>query len=236
MTAPRLAISRRSLLVGFSASVGALVARMAGRSPAALADYGDPLILGQENSASSKTELHADLPGTSSTTLQVENTGLSGTAIVAEADGTGIRATGITGVDGASTSPNGSGVLGADLTSSPVGRGVAGFSHNGWGVYAVSGGQALRVDGRATFSRSGEVTITSPDSRATVSGVPLSTSSSFPERPSLILATCQSEVPGVWVAAVVPDPPNSSFEIVLNRAPGSAAKPASVIVAWFVVN
>lgn len=174
------------------------------------------------------------VPGSSDPALQVDHVP-GGDAIVAVGS-VGVRGTGTTGIVGASNSPNGSGVLGEDLTFSSVGRGVEGISHVGWGVYAVSSGQALRVDGRATFNRAGKVSIPFPQKTATVTGVRLSTSSSFPERPSLVLATCQQHVPGVWVVAVVPDPPNDSFTIVLSRPPGTKAKPRSVAVGWFVVN
>jgi hypothetical protein len=98
-------------------------------------------------------------------------------------------------------------------------------------------GQALRVDGRATFSRSGRVTISFPNRSATVpvSG-PLSGSSSFPERPSLALATVQSNLPGVFVRAAVLNLAAGTLTIHLNKAPGTAEAPKAVVVGWMVVN
>jgi len=129
------------------------------------------------------------------------------------------------------------GVYGEDSTFDSVGRGVEGISHNGWGVYAVSGGQAPRVDGLATFDRSGKVTISYPNKAATVS-VPgaISTSTTFPERPSLALGMLQTDLVGVYVRATTLNVSAGTLTILLNKAPGSATNPKSVIVGWFVVN
>src|SRR4029079_14921326 len=53
----------------------------------------------------------------------------------------------------------------------------------------------LRVNGRATFDRAGEVSIafTNKSATVTVPG-PLSTSTTFPERPSLALAIAANEL------------------------------------------
>jgi hypothetical protein len=101
-------------------------------------------------------------------------------------------------------------------------------------VYAVSDGQALRVDGRATFSRSGSAVITLPDTSVTVP-VPgaISQATSFPERPSLALATLQTDAPGVWIRAAVLDNVAGTLTIHLHR---NRRKPESVTVAWMVVN
>jgi len=50
---------------------------------------------------------------------------------------------------------------------------------------------------------------------------------------SLVLATLQNLVKGVYVEAVIPDVGTSSFEIVLSKA---APKGDTVNVGWFIVN
>lgn len=118
-------------------------------------------------------------------------------------------------------------LLGEDLTFSNVGRGVEGISHNGWGVFAVSDGQALRVDGRATFSRSGIVRISYPNNSAVVPITgKISSSTNFPERPSLALATLQTHQPGVHVTSAVLRRRTDTLTIRLNRTPGSLNDPA----------
>jgi len=83
-----------------------------------------------------------------------------------------------------------------------------------------------------TFSRSGVVGIMFPGSSATVTGIQLT------DR-SMVLATIQNYVPGVFVVAAVPvlTGPGAfhSFTIHLNRAPGTMSAPKSVQVAWFVI-
>jgi hypothetical protein len=224
--------SRRAMLLGALGAIGAWAAGALGNRGVVRAADGDPLILGQSNSASSLTQLSAPSPGTSDAVLKLVGSGTSGTGVLTEAGGNGLIGKGITGVLGRSTSINGSGVLGEELTESPLGRGVQGISHNGWGVYAVSpGGQALRVDGRATFSRSGLVVVPAGQSQVTVTGIPLSASSSFPERPSLVLALVQQQNTSVFVTAAKPDVAGSRITIELNRR---ARTPTTV--AWFIVN
>ncbi len=53
---------------------------------------------------------------------------------------------------------------------------------------------------------------------------------------ALVLAVLQNPVPGVWVTAAVPDTKAGRVTVHLNRAPGSAGKPSTARVAWFVVN
>jgi hypothetical protein len=236
-------ISRRKMLGGTAAGAAALATGAIAHVPIAQAADGDPLLLGQTNTASTRTVLTGSLPGTADETLEVINTGTSGSAIHALAvhtGGIGIRAEGNHGVVGTSYDTTGAGVVGEDATGSSFGRGVIGGSTNGWGVSAIStNGQALRVTGRATFDRSGKVTITYPSKSASVV-VPglLSTSSSFPERPSLALAMLQTNLPGVFVTATTLGQTASgrNLTIYLNKPPGNATAPKSVDVGWFVVN
>jgi len=101
---------------------------------------------------------------------------------------------------------------------------VAGRSDNGTGVLADSiNGTALKVTGKAAFSRSGKATVQAGTSAVTVAGVPLTSA-------SLILATVQQSG-GAYVKSAVPDVANSRFRINLNKAPT-----VDVAVAWFIVN
>jgi hypothetical protein len=86
------------------------------------------------------------------------------------------------------------------------------------------------VLGPATFDCSGVVGITFPATSATVS-VPEGLS-----RSSLVLATMQNLVSGVYVAAAVPNTATGTVTITLNKAPGSSTSPRTAKVAWFVVN
>ena len=72
--------------------------------------------------------------------------------------------------------------------------------------------------------RSGVLTVAAGKSSATVTGVALSSA-------SLVLATLQQNLSGVYVRAAVPNTTGSSFTVYLSKAPSASAK-----VAWFVVN
>jgi hypothetical protein len=126
------------------------------------------------------------------------------------------------GVQGSSTA--GTGVQG----SSAAGTGVQGSSAAGTGVLASSStGTALDVVGIASFDRSGSTVVPgsvgAPQTSVTVNLITLSPA-------SLILATPQTYLPGVAVAAVVTDPAARSFTIYLTQAVTSAFS-----VAWFVI-
>jgi hypothetical protein len=129
----------------------------------------------------------------------------------------------------------GIGILGSDAGSgvgvyglSDSGTAIEGESTSGIGVFAGSGsGTALKVAGVATFTRSGVVKVLGTSTKSAISvevkGVSLTAS-------SLILATAQTYVAGVGVAAVVPDITNGSFIIHLTEAVSISVK-----VGWFVV-
>ena len=74
------------------------------------------------------------------------------------------------------------------------------------------------------FSRSGVLTVAAGTSSATKTGVALTAA-------SLVLATLQQNLSGVYVRSAVPNLAASSFTIHLSKAP-----PASASVAWFIVN
>ncbi len=96
----------------------------------------------------------------------------------------------------------------------------------GVGVLAenTAGGTALKATGRVVFSRSGVLTVAAGSSKVTRSGVALTAA-------SLVLATLQQDVPGVWVRSAVPNVTARSFTVHLSKAVSARTK-----VAWFVVN
>jgi hypothetical protein len=132
------------------------------------------------------------------------------------------------GVDGQVSNACCSAVYGQN---SGAGNGVAGRADSGTGVLAASdNGIALKVDGKAQFSRSGVVTIAYPAKTAVVSGVAVTAK-------TLAFATIQKFLAGTYVVAAVPNTSGSSdsFTIYLNKAPGSSTTPKSVVVAWNLV-
>jgi hypothetical protein len=230
--------SRRAVLTGAAAGAAAVAAQAIG-SPAQAAD-GDPLILGEENSASTKTVLTVEAAGTSDAAVEVTNTGACGTGLVARStreSGVGlIGMGGTTSVSGTSRHPNGPGVYGECNTGSSndrgivgraaVGQGVAGYTDTGTGLFgtAFQGGKALEINGRAFFSRSGQLSIPAKKTSVIKTGVALTSE-------SLVLATLQENIKGVWIKAAVPNVAENSFEIFLNKKPKR-----TVTVAWFIVN
>jgi hypothetical protein len=116
---------------------------------------------------------------------------------------------------------SGPGVRGASVGSK---AGVEGQSSGtGAGVLALNDGSgpALEVQGPATFSRSGLVTIEAKNKSATVS---------FPgvTEKSMVFVTLQTAAKGIAVVAAVPAA--DSFTVKLTKAPKAA-----VVVAWFVL-
>lgn len=119
-----------------------------------------------------------------------------------------------------------SGVAGID-GSTGGGFGVAGYSTEGVGVLASNtSGTALSVKGVATFSRSGHASIGAGMSSITVAGVALSSS-------SMVLATLQNSLSGVYVESAVPNVSDGSFVVNLSVAVPSGH---TAHVGWFVVN
>ena len=104
-----------------------------------------------------------------------------------------------------------------------TGNGVAGRADTGTGVLAAStGGTALKVTGKAVFSRSGITTIAAGTSSKTITLARVTTA-------SMVLATAQQSST-VYVKAVIPA--SGSFSIRLTgNAPSGGLK-----VAYFVLN
>jgi hypothetical protein len=104
-----------------------------------------------------------------------------------------------------------------------TGNGVAGQADSGTGVLAAStNGIALKVSGKATFSRSGVVTVGAGNASKTLNLAGVTTS-------SMILATAQQSS-AVSVKAAVPA--SGSFRIFLT----GAAPAGGLKVAYFVLN
>ena len=109
------------------------------------------------------------------------------------------------------------------LGRTTVGKGVRGEATSGIGGSFVSTtGIALDVSGKARFSRSKRVTISSGASSIKVILAGVTTS-------SLVFANLQTNRTGYYVQAVVPA--TGSFTIYLNKALTSAT-----FVAYFVLN
>jgi hypothetical protein len=126
-----------------------------------------------------------------------------------------------TGVHGLTTANGQSGVAGVD-TSADGGHGAYGNSTKGIGVYAESAkGTALKVNGPVKFSTSGTTEVPAGDSRVTVTLAGVTTA-------SLILATPQADVAGIYVRSAVPG--SGSFTINLSKK-----VTAALAVAWFVI-
>src|SRR6266545_3562788 len=117
--------------------------------------------------------------------------------------GTGVHGDGtVAGVDGSAVTAGGIGVRATN----------------------TAGGPALRVNGKASFSRSGVIKLSVAAAYAKVSGMSL-TSSSY------VLATLQTDTAGLYIRSAVPAPAASPITIHFNTT-----APAGTRVAWFVVN
>jgi hypothetical protein len=186
-------------------------------------------------------------PGVDSAGVRGDNTGIYGSAAGVlgwnYGSGMGVRGYSEYGLGESgytnSTLASASGVSGRGYGAT----GVSGSSESGVGVEASSGsGTALQVNGRskftgqpifqngvavtgrANFSRSGVLTAPGGTSSMVKTGVSLTPS-------SYVLATMQTNTPGVSVHAAVPNTAASSITIYFDTT-----APAGTKVAWFVVN
>ncbi len=213
----------------------------------ATATQGMAVIAGQPNSETAPTEIHNDTTREAAFGDGLDvfsnnangSTGVFGdgdSGVVGSGNAVGVSGVGSTGVLGQSLT-DGDGVRGLANNSccsavfghnDGTGNGVAGQADTGTGVLAAStGGTALKVDGKAQFSRSGTATITgsstTPKSSIVVNNVAHTSK-------SLVMVTPQKNVAGVWVQAAVPNVSNSRFTIFLNKT-----VTVSYPVAWFIV-
>jgi hypothetical protein len=211
--------SRRGLLAAGAGVVGLAAAETMARAAPAQASNGQPVLLGATNNATAVTQINA----TSSSGVAQAKLAVTGSGVGVIGNGDSV------GVSGEATSgSNGDGVQGVADGSGTGVVGVAGAPAIGEGVGVTaehtSGGTALHVIGTAVFSRSGALTIKAGASSITLTGVALTAA-------SLILATLQNNVPGVYVQSAVPDVSEGSFTIYLSEA-----VTANTTVAWFIVN
>jgi hypothetical protein len=144
------------------------------------------------------------------------------------------------GVSGSTSTKGTANPAGVYGVNTGTGAGVKGYAANGTGVFGSAGpsgvgiealnsggGVALAVSGSAVFNRAGLISVTAPATSA-AADVP------GPLTPnSLVLALLQTMAPGIWVTAAVPDPAAGQIKIYLNAAPSN---PATVQIAWFVIN
>lgn len=225
--------SRRALLTAAIAATAVTVAETVARPFSVAAADGDTFVLGAANTSTAETSL----TGAAARALSVRTAPIAGPnaeAIYGEGGDVGVH-----GVSG-----DGIGVLGENLGvgtgvygKGGDGNGVHGFSNDfsgvvgessdGIGVSAWSSfGTALRVDGKAHFSRSGKATVTAGHLSVTVSvhgglaGTPL------------CFANLRSYRSGVAVAAVRPNYPTpGKMRIYLTKVVSR-----STSVAWLVTD
>jgi hypothetical protein len=199
--------SRRALLAGAVGAATALAVSSV-RPGATRGADGDNALLGQLNTATEATLVHA-----------------SGDEVTAFLGRSTSALSGI-GVEGWAQAPDAAG--GRFVASSDTGItfGAIGRTHSadGVGVYArnLGGGVGLSVDGQATFRRSGKTIVKAGNSskRVLLSGVTAS---------SMVLAILAQSRSGRYVRAAVPA--TGAFTIYLNRAVAKDTK-----VSWFVLD
>ncbi len=211
-------------------------------APGVVATQGESVVAGQRNDARSTTAVFQT--DTQNGCVYGFTTGIAGCgATGVEGYSEGFAGVGVSGVGVMGSADTGTGVYGTNRESTGIGVhgrtegvgsavygeataggvGVNGDSANGTGVRAASpGGTALQVHGKATFSRSGILTIAAGTASKTVTLAGVTTA-------SMVLATAQQNK-SVTVKAAVPAA--GSFKIFLTgNAPTGGLK-----VAYFVLN
>ena len=147
-----------------------------------------------------------------------------GAGVVGQSD-TGSAVVGFAGTTSPPAIPAYTGVYGRGDAGGTAGLGVVGYSAAGTVVFGQSStGIAIRARGKVAFDRSGKLTIQAGRSYVTKTAIPLTTA-------SMIFATLQQNVAGVYVQAAVANPAASSFTIYLNKVVA-----ANTVVAWFVLS
>jgi hypothetical protein len=206
MTDDGTPIIRRRAMLGAAVGGAAAAAAAALAAPAAaLAANGDPVKLGEDNTATATTSVLAT--GGHAFWAQTD----SGDGLHAWTDGANAS-----GVFGYATSPSGFGVYGKN-----GGRGVAALGTYGAALWASTNGYAaplaVKIEGPAQFSRSGRITITKGKRKATLPVVATST--------TFGIATVQQLRTDLYVQCVVRS--GSTLVVYLNRA-----APVATYVAW----
>lgn len=249
----RTRLGRRALLAAGAAGVAAVAAQAVAAPGKVLAANGDPVTVGGTFSGTATTTIASTasdgLQGASGvghgvfgSSTAANRSGVFG--YNTNADGQGVRGEnsgslnrgwlgghsnavfgeghmdGDAAIRGSHVVANNPGVLGVNTANNTWGS-LGGFT--AVGAYAPNNLLALGVAGKATFSRSGVLTIPKNAQYAKVPDVSL-TSSSF------IIATLNQYRSGVWIAAAIPNVASDSVTIYLNKKATLATK-----VAWFVL-
>jgi hypothetical protein len=174
--------------------------------------------------------------GSGSSAVFGKNTGGGKGVFGSSASGNGVEggSTSANGVQGESASNTASGVYGQNSATgygvagrANAGIGTLGDSANGIGVWANSqNALALKVSGKTQLSRSGVATVagtaSAPQNSVRVS-IPITAK-------SMMTATLQNYVPGVFVVAAVPNVAGGYFTIYLNKKVSTTVGPISWIV------
>lgn len=232
--------TRRGLLTGAALGV-AVVAVEVARPGAAQAADGDPVRAGATTLANTKTSLHNDgdqnfigdgleVRGgpAGGSGLIARSFGGGSPGILAEGDANGITAITVSSASSGLYGENAGGGYGvAGRSNEPGGTAVYGEALGASGIAvrakAAVAGTALKVEGKATFSRSGKRVFPAGSSVQTVALPGLTTA-------ALILATLQKHAAGITVASAVPG--SGSFVLRLT-APAPAG---GLTVGYFVLN
>jgi hypothetical protein len=230
-------VTRRKLLkTGAAGVLGTAAATTIMATPASAAD-GDPVILGEDNVASSPTTIRdADrfgqldiLPGSSAQVLNASTVGTGPAIFAFTGSGAAIVGSGKTnGVIG-QTGAIGAGVFGSSTEGIGVhGRSEVGTGIKAEGVHPEEGGfgTAFEAVGPVKFSTSGLADLAASTDRVSVNpGVPISPQSK-------VLAMLQGNSGNkAMVEHVEVNPVADTFQVVLTKVP---ARP--VQIAWFLIS
>lgn len=218
-TSPR---SRRALLAGSLGAMVAMVAQAIGRPLPAVA--ANPVLLNQNNTGFTKLtnfDTSVELaPGDSGLLARSSVTNYAGAIASFEGSGagTGLYAT----TAGYSTQ------IAVDAKAlDGFGEGIAvrARTKNGVGLHAeAAGGAAIVAEGLTEFSRSGRASFSAGQASRTLKPGRITAR-------TLVVATVQGAVPGVWVLGVTVSVPKQQVTVRLNKP-----APRSLVVGWFVVN
>jgi hypothetical protein len=207
--------SRRAILLAAAGAAGSTAATVLARPLDALADSGDPLILGQANVAGDQTGLEGQLflqaPQTPPGTIALEVIGSANVGVYAHGGGTGVfgETEGVTATSGVIGGANGE-----------VGVGVSALNPYGVGLFVLGKAKFVSRSGRAIVGAGKSFVDVDLRQKGGLSGTPL------------CFANLTSRRVGVHVEAVRPnDPGTGRMRIYLN-----GAVTANTFVAWFVLN
>jgi hypothetical protein len=220
-------MGRRGVLRG--ALAGAAAAGIAAvAAPQRLLGANDnPVLLGHTNFATLPTSIDRSDVDTGAT-FGLPSTGVFGFATVTDGVAVSGDADATNGVGvAASTTGDLSQIALRATTGGANGVGIAvkAVVKNGTAVWAeCTGGNAIDARGPTVFSRSGRVSFAAGQKARTLSGYRIAAA-------TLVLATIQGDVGGMWVRGVSVSVANQNFTIRLNKA-----APVALSVGWFIVN